>query len=127
MSTATISLDIGKSLDTILYPGLLHKLSKLKFSINLIKLICLLLSQRKVRVSVEGAMYLYMPRDMKAGVSQGSVLYHTLYKLYINDPPLQTTGVNLALFADVTSLHATERKEDYILRKLQRGISSVEA
>jgi hypothetical protein len=42
-------------------------------------------------------------------------------------PPPQTTGVNLALFADDTCLYATERKEGYVLRKLQCGQSSVEA
>jgi hypothetical protein len=44
--------------------------------------------------------------------------------LYINDPP-QTTGVNLALFADDTCLYAAERKEGYVLRKFQLGLISV--
>jgi hypothetical protein len=56
-----------------------------------------------------------MPREMKAGVPQGSVLSPTLYNLYINDTP-KTVGVNLALFADDTCLYATERKEGYVLR-----------
>jgi hypothetical protein len=47
----------------------------------------------------------------------------TLYNLYINDTP-QTIGVNLALFADDTCLYATERKEGYVLRKVQRGLNS---
>jgi hypothetical protein len=34
----------------------------------------------------------------------------TLYNLYINIP--QITGINLALFADDTSLYATDCKED---------------
>jgi hypothetical protein len=57
---------------------------------------------------------------MKTGVPQGSVLSPTLNNLYINDTP-QTIGVNLALFADDTCLYETERKEGYVLRKLQRG------
>jgi hypothetical protein len=64
------------------------------------------------------------PRCMKAGVPQGSVLSPTLYNLYINDTP-QTIGVNLALFADDTCLYATERKEVYVSRKVQRGLNSM--
>jgi hypothetical protein len=67
-----------------------------------------------------------MPRDMQAGVPQGSVLSPTLYNLYINDPPLQTS-VNLALFGDDTCPYATEHKEGYVLRKLQCGLSSMAA
>jgi hypothetical protein len=63
---------------------------------------------------------------MQAGVPQGSVLSPTLYNLFINDTPL-TLGVNLALFADDTCLYATERKEGYVLRKLQRGLNSMSA
>jgi hypothetical protein len=44
--------------------------------------------------------------------------------LYINYT-LQTIGVNLALFADDTCLYATELKEGYVLRKLQRGLNSM--
>jgi hypothetical protein len=63
---------------------------------------------------------------MQAGVPQGSVLSPTLYNLYINDAP-QAQGVYLALFADDICLYATDRKEGLILRKLQRGLNSMEA
>jgi hypothetical protein len=43
------------------------------------------------------------PRFMQAGVPQGSILSLTLYNLYINDTA-QTSGLNLALFADDTSI-----------------------
>jgi hypothetical protein len=86
----------------------------MEFSTNLIKLISSFFSQRKFRVSVEGEMS--TPRDIKAEVPQGSVLSPTLYNLYINDTP-QTIGVNLALFADDTSLYAAECKEGYVLSK----------
>jgi hypothetical protein len=124
MSTGAVFLDIEKAFDTPWHPGLLYQLPKLEFSTSLIRLISSFLSQRKFRVSVEGEMS--TPREMKAGVTQGSVLSPTLYSLYINDTP-QTIGVNLALFADDTSLYATERKEGYVLRKLQRGLNSMAA
>jgi hypothetical protein len=62
---------------------------------------------------------------MKAGVPQGSVLSPTLFNMYINDIP-QATWVHLALFAADTCLYTTERKEGYVLRKLQCGLNSVE-
>jgi hypothetical protein len=104
ITTAAIFLDIGKAFHTLWHLGLLFKLSTIKFSTNLIKLISSFLSQRKLRVSVESE--LSTPRDIKAGVPQDSILSPTLYNLYINDTP-QTISVNLALFADDTSLYAT--------------------
>jgi hypothetical protein len=72
---------------------------------------------------VEGE--LSTPRDIEAGVPQGSALSPTLYSLCINDTP-QTFGVYLGLFADDTCIYATDRKEGYVLRKLQRGLSATE-
>jgi hypothetical protein len=123
MSTAVVFLDIEKAFDTTWHYGLLYKLSKLEFSTNLIKLLGSFLSQRKFRVSVEGEMS--TPRVMQAGVPQGSVLSPTLFNMYIDDAP-QTRGVHLALFADNTCLHATDHKEGFIVRKLQRGLGSLE-
>jgi hypothetical protein len=56
ISTAVVFLDIEKAFDTAWHPGLMYKLSKLEFSTCLIKLISSFLSQRKVRVLVEGEM-----------------------------------------------------------------------
>jgi hypothetical protein len=38
----------------------------------------------------------------------------------------QTSGVHLALSAEYTSLYATDHKEGFVIRKLQRGLSSME-
>jgi hypothetical protein len=77
MSTAAVFLDIEKAFDTTWHPGLLYKLSELKFSASLIKLIASFLSKRKFKVSVEGE--LSSPRRIAAGVPQGSVLVPVLY------------------------------------------------
>jgi hypothetical protein len=45
--------------------------------------------------------------------------------MYINDAP-QTHGVYLALFADDTCLHAMDRKDGFVARKLQRGLNSMQ-
>jgi retron-type reverse transcriptase len=88
ISTAAVFLDIKKAFDVTWHPGLTYKLSKLRFSTSLIKLISSFLSQRKFRASVEGEMS--TPREMKAGVPQRSVLSPTLYNLYINDTSEQS-------------------------------------
>jgi hypothetical protein len=121
MSTAAVFLDIEKAFDTTWHAGLLYKLSKLDFSVSLIRLVSSFLYNRKLFVSVEGEMS--TPRIMKAGVPQGSVMSPTLFNMYVNGTP-QAIGVHLALFADGTCLCATERKEGYVLRKLQRGLNS---
>jgi hypothetical protein len=56
MSTAAVFLDIQKTFDKTWHLGLLYKLSELKLSTSLIKLINPFLYQRKFRVSVEGEM-----------------------------------------------------------------------
>jgi hypothetical protein len=61
---AAIFLDFQKVFDTVWHLGLLYKLYKLKFS---------------VRVSAKGEMS--VPKDIKTGVPQGSVLSPTLYSL----------------------------------------------
>jgi hypothetical protein len=66
------------------------------------------------------------PLDIKVGVPQGSVLALPLYSLYINDTP-QTPRVYLAFFADDTCMYTVDRKEGYVLRKLQRGLISMES
>jgi retron-type reverse transcriptase len=85
MSTAAVFLDIEKAFDTTWHPGLLYKLTKLEFSARIIKLISSFLSNRKFRASVEGEVS--TPREIQAGVPQGSVLSPALYSIYINDAP----------------------------------------
>jgi hypothetical protein len=80
ISTTAVFLDIEKVFDTTWHLGLLYNLLELKFSISLIKLISSFLSKRKFRVSVEDEMS--TPRDILAGVPQGSVLSLTLYNIY---------------------------------------------
>jgi hypothetical protein len=123
MSTAAVFLDIEKAFDTTWHTGLVYELSKLDFSISLFKLISSFLYKRKFFISVESEMS--TPRTMKAGVPQGSILSPTLFNMYVNDTP-QAIGVHLAIFAYDTCLYTTERKEGYVLRKLKRGLNSVE-
>jgi hypothetical protein len=63
---------------------------------------------------------------VQAGVPQGSVLSPTLYNLYINNTP-QTSTVNLALCGRHLSICYTDRKEGYVIRKIQHGLNCMTA
>jgi len=123
MSTAAVFLDIEKAFDTTWHPSLLYSLYKLHFSANFIKLITSFLLAKNSELRYKAN---YPRHDIQAGVLQGSVLAPILYNQYINDVP-QTPAVQLALFADDTCIYATDRKEGYVLRKLQRGLNAMEA
>jgi hypothetical protein len=58
--------------------------------------------------------------------SQGSVLGPLSYSLHRNDGPA-APRTHLALFADDTSIYATEKHERRILCKLQRGLTVVKS
>jgi hypothetical protein len=64
--------------------------------------------------------------------SSGATRFHPvpyivqyIYMKYINDM-FQVPDVYLGLFADDICIYATDRKEDYVLRKLQCGFSDME-
>jgi hypothetical protein len=57
--------------------------------------------------------------------ARDSVLSPKLYGIFINNTP-GTPGVILGLFADDTCIHVTDRREGYVLRKLQRGPTAIE-
>jgi hypothetical protein len=111
MSTAVL-LDIEKAFDTTRPCGLLYKLSELEFSTYLIKLLASFLTDRKIKVFIEGDFS--TPRKIVASVSQGSVLAPTLYSLYINDAPA-APAIHLALFPDDTCIYVTENHERRVL------------
>jgi len=70
--TAAVFLDIEKASDALWYPGFLYMLYQLQFSVSILILIKSFLFDRKFRVSVEDEMF--APREIQAGVPQGSVL-----------------------------------------------------
>jgi hypothetical protein len=83
MSMAAVFLDTEKVFDKTWHSGLLYKLSELAFSTSLIQQIASFLSNRKFKVLVGEFS---TPRNIAAGMPQGSVLAAILYSLYIRCP-----------------------------------------
>jgi hypothetical protein len=64
------------------------------------------------------------PRNIATGVTQGSVLAPILYSVYTNNAPA-ATGTQPAPFVDDTCIYTTEKHEDRVLCKMQRGFGAV--
>jgi hypothetical protein len=91
---------------------LLYGLLKLNFSGNTMKLISSFLSSRKFRTSVKNKIS--KPTEILTGLTQGSVLTRTFYKLDINEAPNTVCHLNIA---------STGRNGKYLLRNIQRGFT----
>jgi hypothetical protein len=124
ISTATVFFDNEKLFDKTWHSGLVHKLSELTFSTRLNKSNASFLTDRKLKVLVEGEFS--TPRKIEAWVPQGSVLAPILYSLYVKDTSA-AAGTHLPLFVDDTCIYATEKHKRRVLCKLQRGLTAVKS
>ena len=100
-ATQAIALDISKAFDRIWHAGLLHKLKSYGISGEIFGLISSFLSNRWLRVVLEGKSSQEYP--LNAGVPQGSIFGSTLFILYINDLP-DDVICDIAIYADDTTL-----------------------
>ena len=98
-ATRAVALDISKAFDRVWNAGLLHKLKSYGISVQIFGLISSFLSNRRLRVALDGKSSQEYP--VNAGVPQGS----TLFLLYINDLP-DDVICNIAIYADDTTLYS---------------------
>ena len=102
-ATRAVALDISKAFDRVWHAGLLHKLKSYGFSGQIFDLISSFLSNRQLRVVLDGKSSQEYP--VNAGVPQGSILGPTLFLLYINDLP-DDVICDIAIYADDTTLYS---------------------
>ena len=100
-ATKAVALNISKTFDRVWYTGLLHKLKSYGISGQIFSLISSFLSNRWVRVVLDGNFLQEYP--VNAGVPQGSSSTHLL--LYINGLPDEVI-CNIAISADDTTLYS---------------------
>jgi retron-type reverse transcriptase len=65
-------------------------------------------------------------RYMRAGVAQGGLVSPVLFRLYVNDMPVPSRHVELALYADDTAIIATSRKSALLITYLATYLSHLE-
>jgi hypothetical protein len=101
--TGAIFLYVAKAFDTVWFDGLLFKLTALNFSPYLVKIISSTLHNRAFEAAFLTATY--TRRCMRAGVEQGGIVSPVLFSLYVNDMPVPSRHVELALYADDTAIN----------------------
>ena len=108
--TRAIFLDKSKAFHKVWCKGLIYKLFQYGFTGNLLDLLTDFLSNRKQRVVFNGQHSSWV--DIKAGVSQGSIVPPLLFLVYINDLP-ENLHSNPKLFAEDTSYFSTGADEAF--------------
>ena len=102
-ATGAVALDISKVFDRVWHAGLLHKLRSYGISGQIFGLISSFLSNRQLRVVLDGKFSEEYP--VNAGVLQGSILGLILFLLYIKDLP-DDAICNIVIYAVDTTLYS---------------------
>lgn len=104
--SASIFCDLSKAFDCVSHAILISKLSRYNFDRSSITLINSYLTNRSQVVCVDGMVS--EKQTITAGVPQGSILGPVLFLLYINDLPGAIAPSRCILYADDTTLLASD-------------------
>ena len=115
-------LDISPAFDKVWHNGLLAKLSQIGIDGTLLNLFKCYLIDRKQCVIVEGVKS--TPKDIKAGVPQGSRLGPLLFIIFINDI-VKDIESEILIFADDTTLLASGNDPSETSEILNRDLNRI--
>jgi hypothetical protein len=115
---------VAKAFYTVRVKGLLYRLTVLDFPSYLVKTISPYLDFRTFQASIQSATSTY--RGMRASVAQGGLVTPVLFRLYVNDIPTPSRHVELAQYADDTSLVATSGSPSLLVGYLQAYLGRLE-
>ena len=101
-----VAVDLSKAFDSINHNLLLAKLRAYGFSPSALNLISSYLLGRRQRVKLSGVCSSYS--EVMVGVPQGSLLGPLLFNIYINDFNYAIPDVSLRLYADDTTMYASD-------------------
>ena len=119
--------DIEKAFDRVWINGLIFKLNRLKLPSYLGSWIVNYLSERSFQVKINNV--LSSPKQIRAGVPQGSILGPTLFNIFFNDVCEHLKNVSFitdALYADDLAAWTASEHELTIEKTLQRVSNTIQ-
>lgn len=121
-STGMVLLDIKAAFDSVWHNGLIYKLTRFNFPIEIIKIVESFLKERTFNVYIEKTK----SREVyiNAGCPQGSCLSPILYNIYIADIP-SFPGCITSIFADDTSILSSDLYSTNIINNLESALVEI--
>ena len=120
-SPMAVAVDLSKAFDSIIDNLLLAKLKAYGLSQSALSLMSSYLLGRKQRVCLHGVCSSYS--ELRAGLPQGSLLGPLLFNIFINDLNYAVLDMSLRLYADDTTLYASDVSAIALQFVVNRGLS----